>query len=96
MHANMETLCFEGLLSLFHVFVSLPLAANWLQLSVASIAHGSHHLAGTLVRGKGAAPDFATHIMLTHPVELTLVWLCCWRCCPRFALYLVLGMCFIA
>ncbi|CAM9467935.1 unnamed protein product [Ectocarpus sp. 6 AP-2014] len=58
---------------MFGGMLALDMTANWLQLSVASISHGSHPLAGTLVSGRGAAPDFATHIMLTHPVELTLV-----------------------
>ena len=57
---------------------SFPVSAatNWLQLSVASSAGGGDPLArGTLVRGRerGAAPDFATHLMLSYPVALTLV-----------------------
>lgn len=55
-------------------FVTLCAAANWLQLSVASTAGGSRPLAGgAFVSGRGAAPDFATHLMLRHPLALTLV-----------------------
>ena len=54
--------------------VSRFLAVNWLQLAVASAAGGSRPLAGgTFVRGRGAAPDFATHLMLRHPLALSMV-----------------------
>ena len=60
-------------------------AANWLQLSVASAAGGSRPLAGgTFVRGRGAAPDFATHLMLRHPLALTMVRKIAYRRRPVF------------
>ncbi|CAM9950898.1 unnamed protein product, partial [Laminaria digitata] len=59
---------------LFSGMLALDITANWLQLSVASAAGGSRPLAGgTFVRGRGAAPDFATHLMLRHPLALTMV-----------------------
>eukprot|EP00904_Undaria_pinnatifida_P012512 jgi/Undpi1/8391/HiC_scaffold_25.g10859.m1 len=59
---------------LFGGMLALDITANWLQLSVASTAGGSRPLAGgAFVSGRGAAPDFATHLMLRHPLALTLV-----------------------
>ncbi|CAM9752575.1 unnamed protein product, partial [Hapterophycus canaliculatus] len=58
---------------IFAGMLVLDLTSNWLQLSVASTAGGPHPLAGTLVRGRGVAPDFSTHLMLRHPFALTLV-----------------------
>lgn len=59
---------------LFAGMLALDIMTNWLQLSVASAAGGSHPLAGgAFVRGRGAAPDFASHLMLRHPLALTVV-----------------------
>ncbi|CAM9970662.1 unnamed protein product [Scytosiphon promiscuus] len=57
----------------FAFMLVLDLTANWLQLSVASTAGGPHPLAGISIRGREAAPDFSTHLMLRHSFALTLV-----------------------
>eukprot|EP00903_Cladosiphon_okamuranus_P006717 g6555.t1 len=59
---------------IFAGMLSLDMATSWLLLSVASSSGGSDPLAGgALVRGRDAAPDFPTLVMLRHPFALTLV-----------------------
>ncbi|CAM9952253.1 unnamed protein product [Pylaiella littoralis] len=57
---------------IFAGMLALDITANWLQLSVASNT-GKSLAGGAFVRGRGAAPDFPTHLMLRHPFALTLV-----------------------
>lgn len=45
-----------------------------LQLASTSVVRSSRPLAGSVfVGGRGAAPDFITHLMLNYPAALTLV-----------------------